>query len=69
MVEKYKKDPKLWTEIEWKNCYALYEAVQTYELDDSISFDAFKEKVLNDDNFRVHHKLKQGMDKEDYDPW
>ena len=32
------KNPTQWTEIEWKNSYALYEATNLYDLDDSIGF-------------------------------
>ena len=39
------KNPTQWTEIEWKNSYALYEATNLYDLDDSIGFKEFKIKI------------------------
>lgn len=69
MAKEKKKDPKEWTELEWKNCYKLYEAVQLYDLDDSLEFDAFKERVLSDEDFRIIHSLTPGMDSENYNPW
>ena len=64
-----KKDPKDWNSVEWNNCYQLYKATQLHDLDDYMEFDDFKNKVLNDENFRNLNQLKEGMSNEDYNPW
>ena len=66
---KNSKNPTQWSKIEWKNSYALYEATNLYELDDSISFKEFKIKILNDENFLFLNRLKKGMNKSTYNPW
>jgi|TARA_B110000879_G_C10923400_1_gene413060 hypothetical protein len=63
------KNPLHWSEIEWKNSYALYEATNLYELDESLSFEKFKNKVLTDGNFLFLNRLRKGMDKSSYNPW
>ena len=63
------KNPTQWSKIEWKNSYALYEAINLYELDDSMSFKEFKIKILNDENFLFLNRLRKGMDKSTYNPW
>jgi hypothetical protein len=63
------KNPLHWSEIEWKNSYALYEATNLYELDESLSFVKFKNKVLTDGNFLFLNRLRKGMDKSSYNPW
>lgn len=64
-----KKNPKDWNGVEWSNCYQLYKATQLYDLDDYMDFDDFKNKILNDENFRNLNQLKEGMSHEDYNPW
>ena len=64
-----KKNPKDWNGVEWNNCYKLYKATQLYDLDDYMDFDDFKNKILNDENFRNLNQLKDGMDKESYNSW
>ena len=64
-----KKNPKDWNNVEWNNCYQLYKATQLYDLDDYMDFDDFKNKVLNEENFRNLNQLKEGMSNEDYNPW
>lgn len=63
------KNPTQWSKIEWKNSYALYEAINLYELDDSMSFKEFKIKILNDENFLFLNRIRKGMDKSTYNPW
>jgi hypothetical protein len=63
------KNPTQWSKIEWKNSYALYEAINLYELDDSMSFKEFKIKILNDENFLFLNRLRKGMDKSTYNQW
>ena len=63
------KNPKDWNSVEWDNCYQLYKVTQLYDLDDCMDFDDFKNKVLNDENFRNLNQLKEGMSNEDYNPW
>ena len=63
------KNPTQWSKIEWKNSYALYEAINLYELEDSMSFKEFKIKILNDENFLFLNRLRKGMDKSTYNPW
>jgi hypothetical protein len=58
-----------YTEVEWKNCYKLYEAVYLYDLDTPLDFDTFKKKMKSDKSFRSIYRLGQDMDKKDYNPW
>jgi hypothetical protein len=34
-----------------------------------MDFDDFKNKVINDENFRNLNQLKDGMSNDDYNPW
>lgn len=64
-----KKEPELWTEIEWKNRYALYHACEIWEGDKPMDFEAYKKLIFEDEYFKGSNELMPGMDKEDYDPW
>ena len=55
------KPAKLWSKIEWVNCYELYRATCLYELDDYLEFKDFKNKILTDDSFYQLNQLKEGM--------
>ena len=68
-MARHSHSPKLWSQIEWKNCYSLYEATQLYESDDSLTFNEFREKVLSDENFARINFLRPHMNNEGYNPW
>lgn len=64
----YNKPSQEWNAIEWANVYRLYDATQMWELDESLDFDEFKQRVQNDSEFANLHKVKPGMDDPNYNP-
>lgn len=65
----YNKPCPEWNEVEWVNVYKLYSATNLWELDDSLEFEDFKQKVRNDSEFAKLHRVKPGMEDPDYNPW
>ncbi len=65
----YNKPCTEWNEVEWSNVYKLYSASELWELDERLEFEAFKQEVLNNADFAQLHRLKPGMDNQEYDPW
>lgn len=68
-MTKREYNSKLWSDLEWANCYSLYEATQLYESDDVLSFSEFKTKIQSDKNFVRINFLRPGMESTDYNPW
>ena len=63
------RDPSTWTKTMINNSYALMEASDRWELDRTMPFDEFKEKLFSDSDFAAAHAPRAGMEREDYNPW
>jgi len=59
-------DPNTWTETMFKNLYQLQVSVDSWELNDSIEYDEFKQKLFTDGHYRASRIPKSGMEKDDY---
>lgn len=63
------EDPRTWTDTMINNCYRRMEAVDSWELDTTMPFAEFRQKIFNNKNFARKHAPRGKMDEEDYNPW
>jgi hypothetical protein len=63
------EDPTTWTETMINNCYSKMVAADSWESEESMSFEDFTKKIHSNKSFARSNSPRGGMDKKEYNPW
>tara|TARA_Y100000385_G_scaffold127843_1_gene133062 strand:+ start:373 stop:927 length:555 start_codon:yes stop_codon:yes gene_type:complete len=63
------EDPTTWTETMINNCYSKMVANDSWESEESMSFEDFTKKIHSNKSFARSNSPRGGMDKNEYNPW
>jgi len=63
------EDPRTWTKTMINNSYAIMEAGDRWEMESTMPFEEFTERLFSDKNFARKNAPRGKSDQDDYNPW